>query len=242
MKEKSENYRRFSATKNACRKVGLPSPSYKLRKLSEEDIPVLQTLFRETVLHVNARDYTREEVEDWASCGESAEHMKDLLARNDYVAVLNEQGEIIGFSSMNAEGYLHSLFVHKDYQRVGVGSLLLSRSEPDGPSFLREERVRSSEGSETPGKSVGTDQLCDAKASQRLTQSSFSTRPQRSDLPASAARLYRASHGDGLASDTAKSGAGRYREEGDGLGKLDNLTKTPPCVGGCRPNGRFLVG
>ena len=101
MKEKSENCRRFSAAKNACRKVGRPSPSYKLRKLSEEDIPVLQTLFRETVLHVNARDYTREEVEDWASCGDSAEHMKDLLARNDYVAALNEQGEIIGFSSMN---------------------------------------------------------------------------------------------------------------------------------------------
>ena len=129
MKEKSENCRRFSATKNACRKVGLPSPSYKLRKLSEEDIPVLQTLFRETVLHVNARDYTCEEVEDWASCGESAEHMKDLLARNDYVAALNERDEIIGFSSMNAEGYLHSLFVHKDYQRVGVGGLLLSAVE-----------------------------------------------------------------------------------------------------------------
>ena len=90
---------------------------------------MLQTLFRETVLHVNARDYTREEVEDWASCGDSMEHMKDLLARNDYVAALNERDEIIGFSSMNAEGYLHSLFVHKDYQRVGVGSLLLSAVE-----------------------------------------------------------------------------------------------------------------
>ena len=30
---------------------------------------------------------------------------------------------------MNAEGYLHSLFVHKDYQRGGVGSLLLSAVE-----------------------------------------------------------------------------------------------------------------
>lgn len=90
---------------------------------------MLQTLFRETVLHVNAQDYTREDVEDWASCGDSIEHMKDLLARNDYVAALNEQGEIIGFSSINAEGYLHSLFVHKDYQRVDVGSLLLSAVE-----------------------------------------------------------------------------------------------------------------
>lgn len=116
MKEKSENYRCFSTAKNACQKIGPPSPQYKLRKLTEEDIPDLQILFRETVLHVNARDYTREEVEDWASCGDSAEHMKDLLARNDYVAALNERDEIIGFSSMNVEGYLHSLFVHKDYQ------------------------------------------------------------------------------------------------------------------------------
>lgn len=89
-----------------------------------------QNRFRQAMIErVNARDYTREEVEDWASCGESAEHMKDLLARNDYVAALNEQDEIIGFSSMNAEGYLHSLFVHKDYQRVGVGGLLLSAVE-----------------------------------------------------------------------------------------------------------------
>ncbi len=129
MKEKSENYRRFSTAKNAYQKIESPSPPYKLRKLSEEDVPVLQTLFRETVLHVNARDYTREEVEDWASCGDSTEHLKDLLARNDYVAALNERDEIIGFSSMNAEGYLHSLFVHKDYQQVGVGSLLLSAVE-----------------------------------------------------------------------------------------------------------------
>lgn len=129
MKEKSKNDRHFFAVKNACQRIGPPSPQYKLRKLTEEDIPDLQILFRETVLHVNARDYTREEVEDWASCGDSVEHMKDLLARNDYVAALNEQGEIIGFSSMNTEGYLHSLFVHKDYQRVGVGSLLLSAVE-----------------------------------------------------------------------------------------------------------------
>lgn len=129
MKEKSENYRRFSTAKNAYQKIESPRPQYKLRKLTEEDIPDLQILFRETVLHVNARDYTREEVEDWTSCGDSAEHMKDLLVRNDYVAALNEQGEIIGFSSMNAEGYLHSLFVHKDYQQVGIGSLLLSAVE-----------------------------------------------------------------------------------------------------------------
>lgn len=36
MKEKSENYRRFSTAKNACQKIESPSPQYKLRKLTEE--------------------------------------------------------------------------------------------------------------------------------------------------------------------------------------------------------------
>lgn len=69
MKEKSENYRRFSTAKNACQKIGSPNSQYTLRKLTDEDIPVLQTLFRETVLHVNARDYTREEVETGLRAG-----------------------------------------------------------------------------------------------------------------------------------------------------------------------------
>lgn len=42
----------LSTAKNACQKIGPPSPQYKLRKLTEEDIPDLQILFRETVLHV----------------------------------------------------------------------------------------------------------------------------------------------------------------------------------------------
>lgn len=71
-----------------------------------------------------------------------------------------------------------------------------------------------------PGKSVGTDQFRDAKASQGLKQPSLSTRSQRSDLPASAARLYGASHGDGLAFDIAKSEAGRYRVEREDCGQI----------------------
>ena len=89
----------------------------------------MQALFRTTVLAVNSKDYTKEEVEDWASCGDSVEHWKELLAENDYVGALDGQGNIIGFSSMNAEGYLHSMFVHKDWQGKGVATLSLSEVE-----------------------------------------------------------------------------------------------------------------
>ena len=36
---------------------------------------------------------------------------------------------MVGFSSMNEEGYLHSMFVHKDWQGKGVATRLLSEVE-----------------------------------------------------------------------------------------------------------------
>ena len=100
-----------------------------IRRLAAQDIPEMRKLFRATVLTVNSKDYTKEEVEDWASCGYSVEHWKELLAKNDYIGALDGQGGIVGFSSMNAEGYLHSMFVHKDWQGKGVATLLLSEVE-----------------------------------------------------------------------------------------------------------------
>lgn len=100
-----------------------------IRRLAAQDIPEMRKLFRAIVLTVNSKDYTKEEVEDWASCGDSVEHWKELLAKNDYIGALDGQGGIVGFSSMNAEGYLHSMFVHKDWQGKGVATLLLSEVE-----------------------------------------------------------------------------------------------------------------
>ena len=100
-----------------------------IRPLTELDIPEMRELFRTTVLTVNSKDYTKEEVADWASCGESVAHWKELLAKNDYIGAIDGQGKIVGFSSMNAEGYLHSMFVHKDWQGKGVATLLLSEVE-----------------------------------------------------------------------------------------------------------------
>ena len=117
------------AAGNPCRIIRRLEPGYKLRKIEGKDIPELQALFRNTVLIVNSKDYTQEEVEDWASCGDSIEHWKELLSVHNYVAALDQDGHIIGFSSMNTEGYLHSMFVHKDWQHKGVASMLLSEVE-----------------------------------------------------------------------------------------------------------------
>lgn len=103
--------------------------NYNIRPLEEKDIHDMQNIFHSTVLNVNIKDYTKEEVEDWASCGNDMEHWKEILFNNQFIGAFNEQSCLIGYSSMNKNGYMHSMFVHKDWQGKGIATLLLSEVE-----------------------------------------------------------------------------------------------------------------
>lgn len=103
--------------------------NYKIRPLEEKDIHDMQSLFHSTVLNVNIKDYTKEEVEDWASCGNDMEHWKEIIFNNQFIGVFDKQDNLIGYSSMNKNGYMHSMFVHKDWQGKGIATLLLSEVE-----------------------------------------------------------------------------------------------------------------
>ena len=102
---------------------------YNIRPLTEQDIPKAQELFRTTVLHINCKDYNQAEVEDWASCGDSIAHWHILLSKHDFIAAATGQGDIVGFASMNPDGYLHSMFVHENWQRHGIATRLLLEVE-----------------------------------------------------------------------------------------------------------------
>lgn len=117
------------AVGNPCKVIRWLKPRYKIRPLVEEDIFEMQQLFRSTVLNVNLRDYTNEEVMDWASCGDDVAHWKDLLSQNCYIGAFDERDRMAGFSSMNKKGYLHSMFVHKNMQEKGVATQLLEEVE-----------------------------------------------------------------------------------------------------------------
>lgn len=103
--------------------------NYNIRPLEEKDLYDMQNLFRSTVLNVNIKDYTKEEVEDWASCGNDMEHWKEILFNNQFIGAFDIQDNLIGYSSMNKNGYLHSMFVHKNWQGKGIATLLLSEVE-----------------------------------------------------------------------------------------------------------------
>ena len=99
------------------------------RKATHEDIPTLKDLFRETVTTVNSRDYTCEETADWASCMDSRARWKELIDGMHVVVAVAPSDRIVGFAAINDEGYLHSMFVHKDCQGQGVATFLLDIME-----------------------------------------------------------------------------------------------------------------
>lgn len=97
---------------------------FNIRTATLIDIPELTKLYQRTVLHINRNDYSTEEVEDWASCGNNFKHWADLINKLYFIVAENEESLLVGFASISSEGYLHSMFIHKDHQRQGIASLL----------------------------------------------------------------------------------------------------------------------
>jgi putative acetyltransferase len=104
-------------------------PGVCLRRAEFRDIPALKQLFQETVLSVNRQDYTEEEVTDWASCGDNDERWEQIVLAHYTLVAKNEKGNLLGFTALSAEGYLNSIFVHKDFQGQGIASALYSLVE-----------------------------------------------------------------------------------------------------------------
>ncbi|WP_079912557.1 GNAT family N-acetyltransferase [Paenibacillus sp. 32352] len=105
----------------------------KTRRFQASDMNQIVSLFYETVHSVNGRDYSQEQLDAWAPRDEQALKLKAWeasMSRNvTYVA--EADGVITGFSDMTSEGHLDRLYVHKDYQRQGIASMLVDSLEEE---------------------------------------------------------------------------------------------------------------
>ena len=102
---------------------------FTIRQAQQSDAVELKELFQNTVLVINRRDYSQAEVEDWASCGNNLSNIKERIETHCFVVAVNQQSQIVGFSSITSQGYLHSMFVHKDFQGEGIATMLLEEIE-----------------------------------------------------------------------------------------------------------------
>lgn len=99
----------------------------KIRKYQERDFDEVANLFYNTVITVNAKDYTQKQVALWENRIFAPDKKKSFL--ENYTVVATENGKIVGFGDIDKTGYLDRLFVHNDYQRMGIATAICNELE-----------------------------------------------------------------------------------------------------------------
>ena len=85
----------------------------RLRSYQSSDCPELAELFYNTIHAVNARDYTREQLDAWAT-GQVDLERWDRELREHHTVVAEEGGILVGFGDMDRSGR------HRALRRTGT--------------------------------------------------------------------------------------------------------------------------
>lgn len=100
----------------------------RLRNYRNEDCQEIIRLFYGTVHTVNRHDYCEKQLNAWAPEKIDPIPWAESLAMHDTV-VVEENGSLVGFGDLADDGYLDRLYVHKDFQRRGIASEIVSELE-----------------------------------------------------------------------------------------------------------------
>lgn len=99
-----------------------------IRKYKSSDCEKLASLFYDTVHTVNAKDYTKEQLNAWATGDVNlVEWDKSFLRHYTIVAIENDI--VVGFGDIDKTGYLDRVYVHKNYQNKGIATAICNKLE-----------------------------------------------------------------------------------------------------------------
>lgn len=99
-----------------------------IRKYRPSDCNGLAELFYHTVHTVNAKDYSKEQLDVWAKRQMDLEQWNRSFEEHHSLVVVTE-GIIVGFGDIDATGYLDRLYVHHGYQGKGIATALCDKLE-----------------------------------------------------------------------------------------------------------------
>lgn len=99
-----------------------------IRDYQPSDCKEITELFYNTVHTVNAKDYTKEQLDVWAIGQVDLEKWNQSLQEH-YSIVAIENEVIVGFGDIDKTGYLDRLFVHADYQGKGIATGICNQLE-----------------------------------------------------------------------------------------------------------------
>jgi putative acetyltransferase len=99
-----------------------------IRKYEPSDCFYLYRLFFDTVHSINLKDYNEQQVNAWATNEVDLEKMNRSFMNHITLVVVSDDC-IVGFGDIDQTGYLDYLYVHKDYQRQGIATMLCDELE-----------------------------------------------------------------------------------------------------------------
>ncbi len=106
-----------------------------LREYRSKDCKEITELFYNTVHTVNAKDYTEQQLNAWATGNVDLEQW-DSSFKDHLCIVAVEENVIVGFGDIDKTGYLDRLYVHKDYQSGGIARAICDILEKYAPEEI----------------------------------------------------------------------------------------------------------
>lgn len=107
----------------------------KIRNYCPDDCNEIVDLFYNTVHTINAQDYTKTQLDAWASKSIDISQWNQSFL-NHYSIVAIENDILVGFGDIDSSGYLDRLYVHKDYQKHGIATALCNELEKSIPGKI----------------------------------------------------------------------------------------------------------
>lgn len=95
-----------------------------IRQATLEDIPYITSIFRDTIVHINSKDYSEKQIRVWSSGANDIDKWEERI-KNAYFIVAINRDTIVGFAYLIKGYYFDGLFVHKDFQHKGIGTHLM---------------------------------------------------------------------------------------------------------------------
>lgn len=99
-----------------------------IRKYVTSDCNNLANLFYDTVHNVNAKDYSLEQLNVWATGKVDLDKWNESFLEH-YTVVAIDNNMIVGFGDIDQTGYLDRLYVHKDYLKRGIATAICNELE-----------------------------------------------------------------------------------------------------------------
>ncbi len=101
-----------------------------IRRANASDLDDLLTLFANTIRLINSRDYNPQQIEAWLSSIKDKARWLDKI-KNQFFILCQEEGQVLGFASLDQGRYIDLLFVHHKRQGEGIAGRLLKELETE---------------------------------------------------------------------------------------------------------------